>query len=390
MHLQSAMARLAEGDVEFLSNLPGADQSLSRQLTVIGAAEQLIVLDQSPLPREIAQALLLRKHARPGLKVLVLTDPAGTEFGSTQQLDLLTLERSGVIVVRLRLDSLRDSNLLYSPLWRLGVAWWADEAQDGQDSWLSAARRLNFKADARQVLLADDGSGQWVSVIGHADSGLSILLRAAPVQDMIRSELSLAQWSSDDDRLPVAPPSVERRVGTLDTRFVTEGAIAQGLLDELAGAQPGDDIWIAARALSERRLVRALKQAAAKHATVRVLLDPSDIPNSASADELVHAGVELRWHVQGTWRTQYFLRRHAAGFDACIGTASFSRRGLDDFNLNNGVEMHMPLHSAAAHSLSQLFIGAWARATPYGMYARESTLHYWQYRLSEALGLGGF
>ena len=191
MHLQSAMARLAEGDVEFLSNLPGNDQSLSRQLAVIGAAEQLIVVDQSPLPREVAQALLLRKHTRPGIKVLVLSDPGNTEFGSTQQQDLLTLERAGMIVARLRLDSLRDSNLLYSPLWRLGVSWWAGAAESAENSWLRAARRLNHKTDARQLLLADDGSGQWLSVIGHADSGISLLLRAAPVQDMIRSELAL-------------------------------------------------------------------------------------------------------------------------------------------------------------------------------------------------------
>jgi hypothetical protein len=67
-----------------------------------------------------------------------------------------------------RLERLRDSNPLYSGLWRLLLGWWSepfDEAP-GQVTLQSWSRMLNSKADQRQLVVADDGSGGWTAILG--------------------------------------------------------------------------------------------------------------------------------------------------------------------------------------------------------------------------------
>ena len=87
----SLPARLAESDLEFVG-AAAQPTAMGRALNLVEHAEQLIVIDQSPLPREIAQALLLRRHLRPHLKIVVIVDPAPAAYGGTPSQDLQSLE----------------------------------------------------------------------------------------------------------------------------------------------------------------------------------------------------------------------------------------------------------------------------------------------------------
>ena len=157
----SLPARLSESQIDFLDDLAPAGAILQRETETIGRAEQAVVLHQSPLARELADALLLRKRQRPNLKVMLVTDPRNEVYGGTPARTLNALERAGIVVVRTRLERLRDSNPLYSSLWRLCVGWWSDpfDENPGEASLRSSLRRLNLKADRRQLLVADDGAG---------------------------------------------------------------------------------------------------------------------------------------------------------------------------------------------------------------------------------------
>ena len=75
---------------------------------------------------------------------------------------------------------------------------------------------------------------------------------------MIASELQIAAWSTDDDRLPAGPPMEGRGVGAIDVRFLTEGAIAAALLDDVAAAGNGDEIGIAVETSAIGALIAAL------------------------------------------------------------------------------------------------------------------------------------
>src|SRR5258708_34690467 len=90
-------------------------------MSAIDHAEQLIVGDRSPVSQELAQHLLARKRARPNLRIVLVTDPGNEAFGGTPLQTLTSLEESGIIVARVRLERLRDSNPLYSGLWRAMV-----------------------------------------------------------------------------------------------------------------------------------------------------------------------------------------------------------------------------------------------------------------------------
>jgi hypothetical protein len=56
------------------------------------------------------------------------------------------------------LDRLRDSNPLYSGIWRLLFGWWSDPlTTGGRVTLLTWSRMRNF-GDQRQLVVADDGS----------------------------------------------------------------------------------------------------------------------------------------------------------------------------------------------------------------------------------------
>jgi hypothetical protein len=390
----SLPARLSEADLEFVAATP-PQTVLSRALTLVEHAEQLIVIDESPLPREIAQALLLRRHAKPHLKIVVIVDPAPAAYGGTPPQDLQSLESQGIIVARVRLERLRDSNPIYSAFWRLGFEWWSDPFEEAARPQGAAARarRLNFKSDQRQMLIADDGTGGWVSLTGAPESGTALVVRGALAQDFMAAELALAAWS-DEDRLPAVPPGHGRGFGTIDARFLTEGAIGSAVLDTLAGLNVGDAVAMTVHQLSDRRVIAALLDAAERGVRLQLLLDAVPSPNLAAAAELMRAGrrIEIRWSPEPSSapRSTLILMRH--GKDAAIyfGSANLTRRSLADFNLESAMELRLPALAALPKACSEYFAARWSAAAQYARYADDSGSAYWSYRVAEATGLASF
>jgi len=132
------------GQLHFLTDLTGADvfgapivhqQIFDAVLKTIGEARQYVVLDfflfnnqrgastdakpHRELSRELRDALLARKRQLPDLQILLITDPINDLYGSLPSRELADLRDAGVDVVRVDLDSLRDSNPIYSALWHV-------------------------------------------------------------------------------------------------------------------------------------------------------------------------------------------------------------------------------------------------------------------------------
>ena len=103
-HIVSQVSRLSESDVDFLYESPQHQDLALREMAAIDHAEHLIVIDRSPVPRELAEHLLARKHARPNVKIVLVTDPGNEVFGGTPSQTLSSLEEAAVIVARVRLD----------------------------------------------------------------------------------------------------------------------------------------------------------------------------------------------------------------------------------------------------------------------------------------------
>ncbi|HWY93935.1 MAG TPA: phospholipase D-like domain-containing protein [Steroidobacteraceae bacterium] len=396
-HIASQVSRLSEADVDFVQESARRPESPGRVMSAIDHAEQLIVIDRSPVSQELAQHLLARKRARPNLRVVLVTDPGNEAFGGTPLQTLTSLEESGIIVARVRLERLRDSNPLYSGLWRLMFGWWSDPFDEtpGQVTLPAWSRMRNFKADQRQLVVADDGSGGWTAAIGSAGASAGLILRGSLARSMIAGELQIAAWSADDDRLPAGPPMDGRGVGSIDARFLTEGAIETALLDAIAAAGSGDEISIAVQNWSDRRLVAAALGAAGRGARLHVLLARNRMPNQAVAGELLDGGgsrIEVRWCSSGTEASlpKLLVVQHRNDLWMNFGSANFTRRNLGDLNLESSVELRMPARAAPARAVTEYFNKLWSNAAAEADLEHPSPASYWHYRFAEATGLSRF
>ncbi|MHB8476903.1 MAG: phospholipase D-like domain-containing protein [Steroidobacteraceae bacterium] len=397
-HLVSQTARLSDTDVDFVYESPRRRAAAAPDLSAIDHAERLIVLDRSPVTRELAQRLLARKHLRPHLKIVLVTDPAHEAFGGSPAQTLTFLEEAGIIVARVRLDRLRDSNPLYSGIWRLAFGWWSDPFDEapGPATLPALARTRNSKSDQRQLVVADDGSGGWIAIIAAAGAGAGLTLRGPLARAIIAGELQVAAWSTDDDRLPVGPSMDDRGVGSIDARFLTEGAVESALLDAIGAAGGGDWLGIAVENFSDRRLIAAALRAAVRGASLQVLLARNREPNQAVAGELLRGGggrIDIRWYFGGDATTlpKLLLFRHGDDVWMNLGTANYTRRNLGDLNLAASVELRMPARAAAARAATEYFSEAWSVAAADPKFAAAaSAADYWRYRFAEASGLSSF
>jgi hypothetical protein len=396
-HIASQVSRLSEADVDFVQESARRPEGPGRVMPAIDHAEQLIVVDRSPVSQELAQHLLARKRARPNLRIVLVTDPGNEAFGGTPLQTLTSLEESGIIVARVRLERLRDSNPLYSGLWRLLFGWWSDPFDEtpGRVTVPAWSRMQNFKADQRQLVVADDGSGGWTAVIGSAGASAGLILRGSLARSMIAGELQIAAWSADDDRLPAGPPMDGRGVGSIDARFLTEGAIETALLDAIAAAGSGDEISIAVQNWSDRRLVAAALGAAGRGARLQVLLARNRMPNQAVAGELLDGGggrIEVRWCPSGAEASlpKLLVVQHRNDLWMNFGSANFTRRNLGDLNLESSVELRMPARAAPARAVTEYFNKLWSNAAAEADFEHPSPSAYWHYRFAEATGLSSF
>ncbi len=139
LSVQTPSRRAAE--VRFIADLTYLDPSGTRQvdqqifdeiLETIRAAREQITLDfflfneyqgqdreeTRALCRELTDTLVQQKQTHPEIEIVLITDPINTVYGGLPAPHLERLEAAGISVVMTDLNPLRDSNALYSSLWR--------------------------------------------------------------------------------------------------------------------------------------------------------------------------------------------------------------------------------------------------------------------------------
>lgn len=424
--------------VEFIADVSAADaygrpvlsaDIFDEVLRTVRAARRFIVLDyarlrsagagerpQRRVAGELASALLEQRRAQPQLIVLLLIDPANEGYGREPALTLELLRGAGVAVVPVELNALRDANLLFAPLWRLGLRWWpAGGAR--------AAQQLRLKSDHRKLLLADDGRDGLVGIVGSANvddaqsawSNLAARVRGPVLAPLLAAELTLAQRSGW--RGPVAPFVASAAAecageGPLAVRVLTEGAIGGALTRELGATVAGDAIDIASYALAERSILEALLAAARRGVRVRLILDPQEdarsttatgLPNQPVASALVArsgGSIQVRWyrthgeHFHGALALIYGPQRAWLA----LGSANFTRRSLGDYDLEADVAVSMARGAPLAQQALGYFEALWSNRAALGIeytadfaaFADASQSDYWLGRVLEGVGVSAF
>lgn len=458
LSVASDWVTIPEHDLKLLIDTTTADsygqpliqqQIFDEKLRVIRAARRFIVADyflfnphrgalanSTPplreLSRELRDALLEARRANPQLQVLFITDPINDVYQGAPSADLAQLRAAGVEVVNTDLDRLRDSNALYSSAWRLLIKWWTNNStaegslpnplDDGPDTvgFAAWAKLLNFKANHRKLLIADDGADDLVGIVGSMNphdgssshSNMALALRGPALLPLLRSELEIARLSGWHGRFDHALPSVTAQPGATQARLLTESAIAAALTERLRAARNGDQVLMAMFYLSDREIVTELLAAAARGVKVRLILDPnqdafgrqkSGIPNRPVAAELTSAsdgGIELRWYrTRGEqFHTKMVLVRSGTRSWLTLGSANLTRRNIRDFNLEANLAVEMPATAELGLQLERWFDELWFNRGPtgseyttdLGTYADPSQSSYWAYRIMEATGLSTF
>jgi len=447
----SVAAPLREAQrVRFLADVTFVDAAGQRHseqaifdeaFAMIAQARKLIVIDMflfneqagassEPLRRlsgELTQTLLQRLRAQPDLLVVVITDPVNTVYGGQPAPHLEALQRAGAQVVTTDLAALRASNPLWSGAWQLCCRWLGNDPGPGWlpnplgagkttlRSWLALP---NFSANHRKTLVVDEGDGFAALVTSanphdasSAHGNVALRFSGTAALDVLETEWAVLAFSDPKaaelgalmrraKAWSHAPDAEAPRVQVL-----TEAKIRDALVGAIDSAQSGEQLDVAVFYLAHRGVIEALRAAQARGVELRVLLDPNrdafgreknGVPNRPVARELVAAGIPVRWcdtHGEQCHAKLLLKRRRDGQAELIVGSANFTRRNLDDLNLETSVRLIASGDADPIRQASQWFESQWSNApqrgfsVPYDTYADASWLKRVQYRIGEAFGL---
>ena len=379
-----------------------------------------------PLAAELTQRLIAQQQRFPKMTIIVITDPINTVYDGLSSPYFEALRDQGITVVISDLDLLPDSNPVYSLFWRLLIKPFGNRQVQtlpnpfgaGRVSARSWLRMINFKANHRKVLIADQGNS-YVGLVtsGNPHDGSSahrnVALRfdGPAVEDLWRSEAAILALQG------VTPPvfstpfsNVQNPTAshTIDVRILTEREIKQALLNQLDSSQLGDAIDMIMFYLADRQIISALKAALRRGAKLRLILDPNKdafgfnkngIPNRPVAAELAETGIPIRWcdtHGEQCHVKMILLHHKNSTSDIILGSANLTRRNLDNLNLETDVQIHGPQTSLPVQEAVKMFETYWHN-TPdrqftvaFEHYREPSRFKYWLYRFQEATGMSAF
>jgi len=318
-------------------------------------------------------------------------------------------------------------------VWRTLLQWWGNSPSGGSmsnpftsddsritlRSWLAL---LNFKANHRKLIVADDADGTLTALVTSANphdassghSNVALRFSGPLAEQVVGSELAVARFSGWRGSIYAANAASGGQGSGEAVRlsFITEAAILDHLVAAIESTRNGDSVSIATFYLSDRRVVDALLAAAGRNVGVRVILDPNrdafgrvkdGVPNRPVANELVTASdgrIEVRWYrTHGEqFHTKMALVKRGDRLIASLGSANLTRRNVGGYNLEANVAVEARAGSPLALEMAGYFDRIWSNDGPpgaeytaaFGAYRDEDQGRYWRYRLMEATGLSTF
>lgn len=376
------------------------------------------------LSAELTDRLVAQKQRFPELQAHLITDPINTVYGGQRAAHLERLEQAGITVTCTRLEALRDSNPLYSSIWRTFLSHWgtstgdrlANPLGDGRISLRSFLILPNFKANHRKLIIADQGD-EYAALVTSANphdgssahGNVALHFTGPAVLDLLSTEQAVMAFSGGPANAIDLPPQPASEPTDAGLRVVTELAIKQALLGTINGVKAGDKLDVAVFYLSDRDIVSALQNAHSRQAQVRILLDANKdafgrekngIPNRQTALELHRAGIPVRWcETRGEQcHSKLMLAQHADGqATLVVGSANFTRRNLNNLNLETnmvltGETTEVPALADAAEWFELRWHNTEDRrfSVDYETYADDRLWPQLLYRFMEATGLSTF
>lgn len=442
--------KVSEAEVEFLYDLTykdsagelQSDQSIfDAMFEYIEHAEKYILIDMflfnsytvqddhfhRNLSDELSERLINKRLRNPGIAIDFITDPINTVYGGSRSPELAALRAAGINVIVSNLEKLRDSNFLYSAVWRTFLQWFGNSSQRGlvkhpfsnsagKVTLRSYLRMGNFKANHRKVFVADS-NGEMVALISSANphggssahSNIALLVRGEIWRSVYQTEMAIAKLSGGT----LSPIEMVARTAKLPPgvalRIISENQIKKALIEEISVNESSDELRLAQFYLSDRDILKALLAAAARGVDIKIILDGNQdafgyekngIPNRPVASELVEKSngtIKLRWYdTHGEqFHSKLFVSLRDKRMTAIMGSANLTRRNLDNYNLELDIKVTATNESRITKQIVSYFDDMWNNkggvyTVDFARYQEDSLFKTIVYRVQEALGLATF
>jgi len=379
------------------------------------------------LSRELTDKLIERKKQIPGIYVDFITDPINTVYDGGISKEIERLKSSGIHVITSNLRKLRDSNIIYSPIWRTCIQWFGNSNRagtikhpfstaDGKVTLRSYLSLMNFKANHRKVFVADN-HGEMISLITSANphggssahSNVALSVKGDVWQSIYAAEQAVARMSGAS--LSNYNNTSNKILSDTDAtiKILSEYQIKKALIEEINDAESASIIRIAQFYLSDRDIIKYLLSASDRGVDIKIILDPNKdafgyekngIPNRQVAHELVSKTkerIKIRWYdTHGEqFHSKLFLSARGPRFSVIVGSANLTRRNLDNYNLELDIKVVVQKKSQLAQEIMRYFDRLWNNenglfTVDYEHYKEDSSLKTFLYRIQEGFGLSTF
>lgn len=436
-------------DAEFLYDLTYTDnnngiteeQKIFEEIyTMIDEAEEFLVIDMflfnddynhdtldfPPLSQNLTDKLTAKKAENPDMDIIFITDGINTFYDTYTPTHINQLKEAGIEVIFTDLTKLRDSNPLYSGFYRTYFQWLGTS----EDQWLINALRpqgpevnirsyltmLNFKANHRKLII-NEKNGLITSANPHDasvhHSNIAVKLSGDILYDMLESERAVVNFSGGNTRVfsdfaDKLPTKTEEDKGQYTVQLITEKKIKDNIIEMVNKAGEGDKLSIGLFYLSDRDIVGVFKEALNRGAELNIILDinqdafgneKNGVPNRPVADELMshETPPDIRWYKSSgeQYHAKFIMLETADEVIFNGGSANFTRRNLEDYNLETNVLITAPADSEFAKEVTGYYDRLWTNdgaeyTLDYEEEAEESLLKTILYRVQEFTGLSTF
>lgn len=340
----------------------------------------------SAYPAQVEQMtnlLIEKKKENPHMPILFVTDPINNFYGAYEQKYLKKLKENGIELVITDLNKMRDSNPIISGPYRAYIKYLGTGGKtyinnffkkDGPKINIRAILKLlNFKANHRKILVSEN-KALVASANPHDPSAfhsnVACIFTGKAIEDLIKSE------SIFFDKMPDTIKNYKAvyiKDSNEELRIISEGEIFNALYKNINETKAKDQIKIGIFYLSEFRILKALGQASDRGVDVKIIADlnkdafgikKNGCPNRPALSELKkeHPKINIKWYKttgeQFHTKIAYFSYKDKEP-RLILGSANFTKRNLDNFNLETDVEIKMNKNSALISKFENYYDRIW-------------------------------
>lgn len=401
--------KVSEQEIDFLYDLTYEAEEkriydheiFDKILETIDSAEKYVLIDmflwskgnEEPmrdLAQEMTDHLIKRKKEIPELKVIVITDLYNTGYGSFDVDYFEQMKDVEIDVVFTDLNKLRDSNLLYSPLWRtffqiLGDpsgGWVQIPGYSEKGSIRAFLKLMNFKANHRKTMIADCGNQMCSFVIsanpagsGAEHSNVGFLVKNNIYQDIYNSEktvLNMSGYKFDDWDFSFVKANLEE-TKDIEIQLLTEKKIKDNILMKINESQKDEEIKIAIFYFSDREIIRALLKASERGVDIKIIADPSKtgfgrdkfgVPTRMVISELIkksNGKIKAKYYDTDAeqFHTKMSIFSNQNNLTVILGSGNYTRRNLDNLNLEADLKVKIPIDKNMSLEILEYFEKMW-------------------------------